>query len=389
MPHLPGDRGSRRPGRRPAALPTTRPSTDASPVPAATGRPLIVTALPQLLDDLLRLAATAGVDVDAAADAAGARRSWSTAPLVLVGPDAAAGCIRGQLPRRPHVTLVADDLDDASSWRRAVELGAEHVVFLPDAEDWVVDALAGAVSGDVPDGPLIAVIGGRGGAGATTLSCALAITAVRSGASCLLVDADMLGGGIDLVFGAEDRPGLRWPDLSGTSGRLPATALAEALPQLHQISVLSWDRETASAIPAEAMESVLSAGRRSHQLVVVDVPRGVDDAAMAVLRAATLVLLVVPAEVRAAAAASRVAAVVAAGAHDLRLVVRGPAPAGLGGEEIARALAIPLAGELRAEPGLALGLECGEVPAGSGRGPLAAFCHQLLSEVTAQAGRAA
>jgi len=61
-------------------------------------RPLVVTADPDVLDDLLRLAATAGVDIDVAPDAGVARRSWASAPFVVVGPDAVDRCARGRLP---------------------------------------------------------------------------------------------------------------------------------------------------------------------------------------------------------------------------------------------------------------------------------------------------
>ena len=41
-------------------------------------RPLLVTADADVLDDLLRLAATAGVEVDVAPDVAACRRTWMT-----------------------------------------------------------------------------------------------------------------------------------------------------------------------------------------------------------------------------------------------------------------------------------------------------------------------
>jgi hypothetical protein len=63
---------------------------------------------------------------------------------------------------------------------------------------------------------------------------------------------------------------------------------------------------------------------------------------------------------------------------DVRLVVRGPAPAGLTGELVADTLGLPLAGWLRPEPGLARTLERGDPPAASGRGPLATLCRDLL-----------
>ena len=46
----------------------------------------------------------------------------------------------------------------------------------------------------------------------------------------LLVDADPWSGGIDLVVGSEDEPGLRWPDLALERGRIDMAALRQALP---------------------------------------------------------------------------------------------------------------------------------------------------------------
>ncbi len=352
-------------------------------------RPLAVTADPDLLEDLLRLAATAGTELQVSPDAGAARRAWESAPLVLLGADAAGRCAAAGLRRRPGVVLVGDDLDDASVWETAVRVGAEHVVFLPDAEPWLTERLADAAEGLVREGSLVAVLGGRGGAGATTLACALAVTAARSGRRTLLVDGDPLGGGIDLCFGREHDTGLRWPDLGSTRGRLSAAALAEALPRVQDLSVLSWDRGQAQAVPTEAVRAVLQAGRRSCELVVVDLPRAVDDAVREVLDAAAVVLLVVPAEVRAAAAASRVAAAVGLLCRDLRVVVRGPGPSGLQAAEVGRALGLPVAGELRAEPGLDRALERGEAPASRGRGPLAALSADLLDELLPPALRRA
>lgn len=359
-----------------------------APTPAAP-RPLLVTADPGLLDDALRLAAAAGVELHVEPEAGAARAAWPTAPLVLVGADRARACVAAGLPRRPAVVLVGLDLDDAGVWRRAVELGAGDVVFLPDAEGWLVDRIARAVEEDGPPAAVLAVVGGRGGAGATSLAAALAVTGARQGHRALLVDADPLGGGIDLVLGAEEQAGLRWPDLAGSRGRLPAAGLQGALPRLHDLTVLSWDRGDAMTVPGEAVAAVLGAATRSSDLVVVDLPRAVDAAVAAALAATSTVLLLVPAEVRACLAASRVAAAVEPLCRDVRVVVRGPAPAGLEAGAVAASLGLPLAGVLRPEPGLAAALERGEVPAGRGRGPLAAFCRGFLQEVVPVHGRRA
>jgi secretion/DNA translocation related CpaE-like protein len=351
-----------------------------------SSRPLAVTADPDLLEELLRVAATAAVELEVAADLGAAAGAWSSEPFVVVGDDAARAALRRRsrrpLPRRDDVVLVGADLDDAGVWQRAVQVGAEHVVFLPDAEVWLVERLGEAVERPAgPQSPVVAVVGGRGGAGATTLASALALSAARAGRRALLVDGDPLGGGIDLVFGGEQHRGLRWPDLRTTTGRLPAAELTAALPRLSDLSVLSWDRGDAPAVPVEAVRAVLGAGRRGHELVVVDLPRTVDDGARAVLGEATTTLLVVPAEVRAAAAASRVASAVGLLTRDLRVVVRGPSPGGLGAQAVARVLGLPLAGELEAEDDLDSDLERGRPPGRRGRGPLARLCRELLDEL--------
>lgn len=344
-------------------------------------RPLLVTADPDVLDDLLRLAATAGVEVDVAADVPAARRAWSAAPLVVVGADLLDRLAGRSLGRRPRVVVLGHDLDDAGIWQRAVEVGAEHVVFLPDAEPWLVQALADAVEGPGSEGLVVATLGGRGGAGATTLSVALALAGTRRGLTTLLVDGDPLGGGIDLVLGAEQATGLRWPDLTATRGRVPAAALAGALPEVEGLTVLSWDRGEPASLPLEALQTVLDAARRSCRLVVVDLPRSLDEVSREVLASAATTLLVVPAEVRATAAAARVAVSAGLLCRDLRLVVRGPAPGGLSGREVQRALGLPVAGELRAEPWLDADLERGEPPGRRARSPLAALCDALLTDL--------
>lgn len=352
-------------------------------------RPLVITSDPDVLDDLIRIGLTAGTELQVARDVGTARPLWPSAASVLIGPDVAAACARAGLPRRAGVVLLGADLDDGGIWQRAVETGAEHVLFLPAGESWLVEILAESVEPARSAGALVAVIGGCGGAGATTLAVALAGTAGRQGRRVLLVDADPLGGGIDLAFGGEDDVGVRWPDLVGTRGRVRGAALTGALPRLHGLPVLSWDRGEATHLPAAAMDAVLAAGLRSNELVVVDLPRALDEASRSALAVCSLLLLVVPARVRAAAAAARVASQLAPLCRDVRLVVRGPAPAGLAEQEVASALGLPLVGLLRPEPGLDLALEHGEPPGRRARSPLAALSERVLTDLLPPVRRAA
>jgi secretion/DNA translocation related CpaE-like protein len=355
------------------------------PAPVRPGfrLPLVVTADGDLLDELLRIAAAAGTEVDVAPDPAAARARWARAPLVVVGADQAAACLRARLPRRHRLVLAGP----GPGWELAESLGAEYVVELPEAADWLLRKF-GALFADGA-GRVVAVVGGRGGAGASVLAGALAVTAAGARRRTLLVDADPLGGGLDLILGWEGVDGLRWPGLASTDGQLDPLALVRSLPQRGDLMMVSFDRGDPLPLPAAAMAAVLDAGRRARDVVVVDLPRQLDDAAVAALQGADHTLLVVPAELRATAAATQVAKAAALHCASVSVVVRGPAPGSLSAPEVARSVGFPLAGLLPPEPGLVKSLEHGQAPASAGRGPLADLCRQILADLTTLDGEAA
>ncbi|HYN75786.1 MAG TPA: septum site-determining protein Ssd [Candidatus Limnocylindria bacterium] len=369
-------------------------ATDDPTILGSTRRVLVATGSADLLDDLLRLSSAAGVEVEVAPDAAGARRSWVSAAGVLVGDDLAPALLLRPPARRDGVVLVGVDQDDAGVWRRGVDLGAGHVVFLPDAEPWVVGWLADRVDvlpGLLGTGLVVGVVGGRGGAGASTLTVALGLAAVRREAEALVVDMDPLGGGLDLMLGLEHAPGLRWPDLAASRGRVSATSLRSAVMTVDGLGVLPWSRDDLFALPPEAVAAVLSAAARAYDLVVVDLPRTLDADAEEAAARCSVTYLVVPAEVRAVSAAARVAAVLGGVTPSLEVVVRGPSPSGLGVEEVADALGLSLGGAMRAEPRLSATLDRGELPGSGARSPLARLSNSLVGGLLSrtETGRAA
>ncbi|MCF2529226.1 septum site-determining protein Ssd [Yinghuangia soli] len=349
------------------------------PRPGHPPGPLLVTADPELLDALLRLCAAAGVEPDICADLGSARSAWAESPLVILGDDLSDEALHCGLPRRADTFLLSTDLDDAEVWKRAGALGAAEVIFLPDGEVWLINRFADLLEGG---GALlsVAVAGGRGGAGASTLACALALAATQRGLRTALVDVDPMGGGIDVLLGGETATGLRWADLHGTRGRVDGSALSAALPRLHGITVLSWDRGTPTAVPQDAIRAIVAAVRRRHEVVVVDMPRHRDQVAEEALAQCDTALLVVPSELRAIAAAAQVAALMRPLVPDLRTVVRSPSPAGLSTAEVAAGTGLPLAGELRHEAGLAEAVERGELPGSRPRSPLSRFSREFLAE---------
>ena len=339
---------------------------------AAQPRPLCITDDPALLEDVLSVATEYGLEIEVAADPVAARGSYPVAPFVLIGHRSAGACAQAALPRRSGVLVVTHDQRVERLRPRARLLGAERVVRLPQDLGRLMDRFSEAADLAAAtaerQGRLVVVLGGRGGAGASVLAAGLAVTAGRAGLRALLVDADPLGGGVDLVLGWER---LRWPGSDS----------ADAFPGCGDLAVLSCDCDGTAGMSAQAMESALGTGRQTRDLVVADLPRRLDEASALALAAADLALLVVPAELRACAAAARVAAAASAHTEALQLVVRGPAPGRLRTREIARALGLPVAGTLRAEPNLSRGLERGTPPAGSGRGPLAALCRRLIADL--------
>ena len=267
-----------------------------------------------------------------------------------------------------------------------MEIGADHVLLLPDGEQWLIDRIADVAEGVGPPALTVGVIGGRGGAGSSTLACALAVTSAREGRRTLLVDADPLGGGLDVLLGGETAEGLRWPAFATSRGRVGGGALEESLPALHALRVLSWDRGDCVAIAPEAVRAVLAAARRRGGTVVVDLPRRVDEGVAEALAQVDVGLLVVPAELRAVAAAGRVASAVGMVLRDLRAAVRGPYTPGLDDKEVSRLLGLPLAGEVPVEAGLSAAQERGEPPGGDARGPLARFCVEFWERAAVAGG---
>ncbi|MET0741261.1 MAG: septum site-determining protein Ssd [Candidatus Nanopelagicales bacterium] len=342
-------------------------------------RPLVFTADPVLMEEVLRVGASVGVHLEVLEDVVAVRRRWSTAPLVLVGDDAAPGLAASRPAPRDDVVVLTAASDTGLVWELAAGVRADTVICLPGGADVLIERL-GRV--DEPLGPrarVAGVVGGRGGAGASSLATAIAAVAARRAHRSLLVDADPLGGGLDLVLGCEEQEGLRWPDLAEARGRVSARALTSLVPRAHGVGVLAWGRGQPSSVPSEAVTSVLDAAARGNDLVVVDLPRAGDAAVTAAASAVEVLLLLIPAELRAVAAAGRVHQRYSDLIADVRVVVRGPSPSGLDAEAIANALGLPLAGSMRADKSLAGSLEHGLVPAARHRGPLASLARRIVN----------
>ncbi|MEV4645212.1 septum site-determining protein Ssd [Saccharopolyspora sp. NPDC049357] len=362
------------------------PAAAQSPTPE-TARPLLVVRDAELAEEVSRLAAASTGTIERVPRLLPA--AWRAAPLVLLDEPTAAACATHGLPRRRGVALLCRTTGERL-WRTAFDIGAERVLTLPSDEHELIELLADAADAPVGEGRVLAVLGGCGGAGASALATAASVVAARSGGRSLLVDCDPFGGGLDLAAGMERDEGVRWSGLSVGTGRLGAGALREALPKKRvgrgELAVLACDRDrTPSGLTPEGVRAVLGAGRRSGATVVCDLPRcpAPGDSDESVLGDAELVVVVVPAEVRACAAAARVVASVTERAgHRVRLVVRGPSPGGLRPRDVARAAGAPVLATMRPQPRLPAVVDRGDlVTALHRRSPLAAAAGAVLAEL--------
>ena len=179
------------------------------------------------------------------------------------------------------------------------------MVDLPEGSPWLAEALADVGERASP-GRIVGVVGGAGGAGATTLACALAQWHAARGPT-LLVDADPLGPGLDRLLGMEQRAGVRWEGLVETSGRLGARALRESVPREGGLGVLTW-AGAGRRLDVPAARRILEAAVRGHDLVVIDLARQGGAALAELVDRCDDLLVVTPATVPGLAATARLVA---------------------------------------------------------------------------------
>lgn len=337
-------------------------------------QPLVLTRDPSLLDDLARLAAGAGVELDVRGDPVAALAAWSSAPLVVVGDDLVAAAATIAPPPRAGVVVVSHaPATDVFRW--ALDLGAATVVELPAAE-----AHLGALFADVEEAPgrgvVIGVVGGAGGAGASTLACALGQVGGWSGPS-LVIDTDPVGPGLDRLLGLDETPGVRWDDLAASAGRLGSRSLREAVPERDGVGVLTWSAGAASPPPLSTLRDVLAAGQRGHSLVVLDLARQAGDLSVELMARCDLVLAVTPATVSGVASTMRLVTPLADTGR-LRLAHRrGAVPA----RDLTAATGVAVAFEVPEQKRLAESIDLGLGPVRHRRTPLGRAVSAFLAEV--------
>jgi MinD-like ATPase involved in chromosome partitioning or flagellar assembly len=146
-------------------------------------------------------------------------------------------------------------------------------------------------------GNVIAFVPTSGGVGSSTLAAAVAVRAAAAGRAVVAVDLDPLAGCLDVVFGLEQEPGWRWPELADVAGVVDGLGLADELPVSCGVPVLSgrrdarWDPRSASGSGLasdsrsdstsdstsdgwlDTLPDVVAGLADAHDLTVLDLPR--------------------------------------------------------------------------------------------------------------------
>ncbi|HOU94440.1 MAG TPA: P-loop NTPase [Polyangiaceae bacterium] len=239
---------------------------------------------------------------------------------------------------------------------------------------------------------MIVVTGAVGGLGASTLAALLAAELARDGASVGLVDLDHVNGGIDVLLGAEGRPGARWSELAEVGGRVEAADLDGVLPSWLGVEVLSAGRRQVDP-DAGAVAGVLGALLARHRHVVVDLPAHGLHAAAGLLGpggtggvggipAPACSVLLTGQDIRGVAGALAIRGALLGGPAGL--VLRARRDAVVAPDEAVQLLGLPLLGTLRDDAGVAGAVDRGLGPVPRRRSALARTVRRLAAEVSAR-----
>jgi hypothetical protein len=145
--------------------------------------------------------------------------------------------------------------------------------------------------------------------------------------------------------------------------------------------VLTWGSGDRLELDVRVVREVLSAARRGHDTVLVDLPRAADPVTEELVNRCDRLLVVVAASVTGIASAARLVGRFADRSR-LRLVVRG---GGAEPDAVARAVGVPLVAAMGDQRGLAEAIDLGIGPMRSRRGPLGRAARTVLGHLPAAA----
>lgn len=207
-------------------------------------------------------------------------------------------------PGRPLLLLCAKTLNGELG--QVMAAGAEDVVTIPSGGLDGARAMAGHLAFAVQKaltrhhptaetklGPMICVLGLKGGSGKTLTAGNLAVALSQAGASVAIVDLDLQFGDVGLMLGI--KPERTLYDLVRAGGSLDAEKLGDFLAVHHsgvRALLAPTVPEQAGAVEPAMLKDVYSLLRQTHDFVIVDTPPSFTPHVIGAVDAATDVCLV-------------------------------------------------------------------------------------------------
>jgi secretion/DNA translocation related CpaE-like protein len=244
------------------------------------------------------------------------------------------------------ITLVVVGASNSQTWSSALRLSAKQVATIPDSRDWLIENLTQPVKSK---GLSVAVVPASGGAGASLLSCGLAFHSRQVFQDVALVDLDQSSASLDITFGLENQPGMRWHDFSDLSGSISGMDIYRSLPSRDNVGLLTHGELTSveTLIPENLIVDKL---KEVCELVVIDFPKSSDKHfSLEAITECDLVLVATTATVRGCASAKRSIAALAGYARNIELVIRNVPGSNLDPMRIAELLNTPLAATINTD----------------------------------------
>lgn len=213
----------------------------------------------------------------------GAERSPESIIVDISGTEMPASQIHDLVDLcEPGVTVIAiGDQNDVALYRDLVRAGVSEYIVKPVTAQLLAKALAGTPqSGERAPisrklGKVVAVVGARGGVGATTLAIHLALhLANQQSRRVMLLDLDLHTGGCALALNLKPTPGLR--EALANPSRIDSVFLDRAM-AVHgeRLFVLSAEEPLRSEadFTAAAIDTLLGTLRTQFHYIIADIPR--------------------------------------------------------------------------------------------------------------------
>ena len=234
-------------------------------------------------------------------------------------------------------------------------------------------------------GQIVAVVGAKGGVGATTIAANIATAIARqAGFTPLLIDLHATGGDLSVFMGIQTRLSVldALENLHLVDEAFIAGLLERSSAGVHLLT--SSIRPNPAAVTPTAIQGLLDFAARRYRTTVVDVPRR-DSAAMEALDRATTILLVTNQDLSSVRAAAATAAALRQrfGSQRLRLVInRYDKRASVSAQDVAMVTREPIAWMVPNDFQVAVEAINAGQPFTLEDGKLAAAVRQIAAELT-------